>query len=108
MLEKIQLRKGHYSATLLKYDYGSVVRKCLQYHNENTGSAKSQDCSTVLLLYSLLITSIGNSFVRVGLFQINFQGFNRKKINIRYKAILKLRYDLALNSMVTSLEMPHC
>jgi len=44
MLEKIQQRKGHYSVTLLKYNYGDAVQKCLQCHNGNTGSAKSRHC----------------------------------------------------------------
>lgn len=58
---------------------------------------------------SLLITSMGNSFVRVVLFQINFKGFQliENKLNIRYRAILKLTYDPELKSVVTLLEMPH-
>lgn len=44
MLEKSQQRKGHYSVTLLKYDYGGAVQKCLQCHNGNTRSAKSWYC----------------------------------------------------------------
>lgn len=65
----------------------------------------------VLVLWrasSLLITSMGNSFVRVVLFQINFQGFQliENKLNIRYRAILKLRYDPELKSVVMLLEMP--
>lgn len=45
MFEKIQQRKGHYSVTLLKYYYGGAVQMCLQCHNGNIGSAKSQYCS---------------------------------------------------------------
>lgn len=52
---------------------------------------------------------MGNSFVRVVLFQINFQGFQltENKLNIRYRAILKLRYNPELKSVVKLLEMPH-
>lgn len=58
----------------------------------------------------LLITSIGNIFLKSCTFQINFQGFQLEanKWTRRHRAIPKLRYDAELKSVVILLEMPHC